>query len=110
MIETVLGQVEPDQLGVTLAHEHVFTLTPDSQQQWSDEWDEESRVTEAVTKLTELAASGVGTIFDPTVDGLGRNVPRVRRINEQVPDLNIVVATGVYTYSDVPGFFAARGR
>ncbi len=109
MIQTVLGAVEPEQLGITLAHEHVFTLTPDSQQQWSDEWDEETRVAEAITTLTALAASGVSTIFDPTVDGLGRNIPRVRRINEQVPDLNIVVATGIYTYADVPGWFSARG-
>ncbi|MDX6198621.1 MAG: phosphotriesterase-related protein [Actinomycetota bacterium] len=90
-------------------HEHVFTLTVDSQQQWSDEWDEETKVAEAVETLTALRATGVQTIVDPTVDGLGRNVPRVLRINEQVPTLNILVATGIYTYADVPGFFAARG-
>jgi phosphotriesterase-related protein len=90
-------------------HEHVFTLTVDSQQQWSDEWEEDTRVADAVAKLTELRATGVRTIVDPTVDGLGRNVPRVLRINAQVPDLNILVATGIYTYADVPGFFAARG-
>jgi len=108
-VATVLGPVDTAELGTTLMHEHVFTLTVDSQQQWSDEWDEESRVAEAVQKLTELRATGVRTIVDPTVDGLGRNVPRVLRINQQVPDLNIVVATGVYTYADVPGFFSARG-
>jgi phosphotriesterase-related protein len=90
-------------------HEHVFTLTADSQQQWSDEWDEETKVGEAVETLTALRATGVRTIVDPTVDGLGRNVPRVLRINQQVSDLNILVATGIYTYADVPGFFAARG-
>jgi phosphotriesterase-related protein len=26
-----------------------------------------------------------------------------------VPELNIVVATGIYTYADVPGFFSSRG-
>jgi phosphotriesterase-related protein len=109
LIETVLGPVAPADLGITLAHEHVFTLTADSQQQWSDEWDEESRVADAVQKLTELRATGVQTIVDPTVDGLGRNVPRILRINKQVPDLNILVATGIYTYADVPGFFSARG-
>ena len=36
-------------------------------------------------------------------------MPRVLRINQQVPDLNILVATGIYTYADVPGFFSARG-
>ncbi|MCA1722612.1 MAG: phosphotriesterase-related protein, partial [Actinobacteria bacterium] len=64
---------------------------------------------EAVEKLQALVESGVQTIVDPTVDGLGRNIPRIVRINEQVPDLNILVATGVYTYTDVPSFFAHRG-
>jgi len=90
-------------------HEHVFVLTADSQNQWSDEWDEEAKVAEAVEKLRELVASGVRTIVDPTVDGLGRDVRRIARINEQVPDLNILVATGVYTYTEVPHYFAHRG-
>ncbi|HEY4376012.1 MAG TPA: hypothetical protein VGM93_02595, partial [Acidimicrobiales bacterium] len=34
---------------------------------------------------------------------------RVARINAEVPDLNILVATGVYTYTDVPHFFEHRG-
>lgn len=109
LLDAVLGPVESADLGITLMHEHVFTLTVDSQQQWSQEWDEETRVAEAVETLAELAASGVRTIVDPTVDGLGRNVPRVLRINKQVPELTILVATGVYTYADVPGFFSSRG-
>jgi len=108
-VQTVRGPVDTADLGKTLMHEHVFVLTADSQAQWSDEWEEESKVADAVTKLSELVASGIRTIVDPTVDGLGRNIPRILRVNEQVPDLNIVVATGVYTYADVPGFFAARG-
>lgn len=90
-------------------HEHVFVLTADSQAQWSQEWDEQTKVAEAVDKLRALAATGIQTIVDPTVDGLGRNIPRILRVNEQVPELTILVATGVYTYADVPGFFAARG-
>jgi phosphotriesterase-related protein len=106
----VLGPIDTAELGLTLMHEHVFTLTPDSQQQqWTDEWDEETKVAEAIETLRSLRATGVKTIADPTVDGLGRNVPRVLRINQQVPDLNILVATGVYTFADVPGFFRARG-
>ena len=60
-------------------------------------------------KLSALAASDVRTIVDPTVIGLGRYIPRIQRIAEQVPDLNIVVATGCYTYRDVPFFFHYRG-
>jgi phosphotriesterase-related protein len=62
-----------------------------------------------VQKLSELAAQGVRTIVDPTVVGLGRYIPRIQRIAEQVPNLNIVVATGCYTYDDVPFFFHYRG-
>ena len=109
MVQTALGDVPADDLGVTYMHEHVFVLTPDVQQNHPDEWDEETRVADAVEKLTALAASGVRTIVDPTVIGLGRYLPRIKRIAEQVPQLNIVTATGLYTYEDVPFFFHHRG-
>lgn len=108
MVETVRGAVRAEDLGRTLGHEHVFVLTPDSQTNWSDEWDEGRRVAEAVTQLRELTAAGYRTIVDPTVDGLGRDVSRIQRVNEQVPELNIVVATGIYTWADVPFFFSFR--
>ena len=109
MVHTVLGEVDASELGRTYMHEHVFVLTPDVQQNYPDEWDEEVRVADAVEKLTALAAQGVRTIVDPTVVGLGRYLPRIKRVNEQVPQLNIVAATGVYTYDDVPFFFHHRG-
>lgn len=109
-IQTVRGPVEADQLGRTYVHEHIFVLTPDVQQNYPDEWgDEEQRIADAVAKLSALAASGVGTIIDPTVVGLGRYIPRIQRVAEQVPGLNIVVATGCYTYKDAPMFFHHRG-
>src|ERR1700760_1149631 len=98
-VQTVRGPIDTADLGTTYMHEHVFVLTPDVQQNYPDEWgDEESRVDDAVAKLSALAASGVRTIVDPTVIGLGRYIPRIQRVAEQVPDLNIVVATGCYTY------------
>lgn len=109
-VNTVRGPIAPTELGRTLMHEHIFVLTADVQQNFPDEWgDEEARVADAVTKLRELAAAGVRTIVDPTVIGLGRYIPRIRRVAEQVPQLNIIAATGVYTYTDVPGFFRHRG-
>ena len=108
-VPTVLGNVDVAELGRTYMHEHVFVLTPDVQQNYPDEWDEGVRVADAVEKLTALAAQGVRTIVDPTVVGLGRYLPRIRRVNELVPQLQIVAATGVYTYEDVPFFFHHRG-
>jgi phosphotriesterase-related protein len=108
-VQTVRGPVDTAALGQVLMHEHVFVLSADVQQNYPEEWgSEEARVAGAVQKLTELAATGVRTIVDPTVIGLGRYIPRIQRIAEQV-DLNIVVATGCYTYDDVPFFFHYRG-
>jgi phosphotriesterase-related protein len=109
-VQTVLGAVDVDDLGRTYMHEHIFVLTPDVQQNYPDEWgSEDDRVADAAAKLAELSASGVRTIVDPTVIGLGRYIPRVLRVAEQVPDLNIVVATGCYTYDSVPFYFHYRG-
>jgi phosphotriesterase-related protein len=89
-------------------HEHVFVLTTDVQQNYPDEWDEEVRVADAIEKLTALKAAGIDTIVDPTVVGLGRYIPRIARVAAAV-EINIIVATGVYTYDDVPNFFRMRG-
>lgn len=108
-VQTARGPVDTADLGATLMHEHVFVLTPDMQQNYPAEWgSEDDRVDDAVSKLQSLHALGVRTIVDPTVVGLGRYVPRIARIAQQV-DINIVVATGLYTYGDVPFFFEHRG-
>lgn len=108
-VATVRGPVEAAKLGPTLMHEHVFVLTADVQQNFPDEWgDEEQRVADAVRRLGELPRHGIGTIVDVTVIGQGRNIARIKRIADQVPELNIVVATGVYTFDEVPMFFWRR--
>ena len=110
-VSTVRGPVEVADLGPTYMHEHIFVLTADVQQNYPGEWgSEDARITDAVTKLGALAAQGVRTIVDPTVVGLGRNLPRIQRVAEQVPELNIIVATGLYTYDSVPFFFNHRGE
>ncbi len=108
-VQTVLGPVDAGNLGRTLMHEHVFVLTADVQQNYPDEWGEEDeRVADAVRRLSRLPEQGISTIVDVTVIGQGRNIARVKRIGEQVPGLNIVVATGCYTFDEVPLFFWRR--
>ncbi len=109
-VQTVRGPIDTAALGRTLMHEHVFVLTPDVQQNYPDEWgDEDARVDDAVGKLKACADTGIGTIVDPTVIGLGRYIPRIQRVADRVPELNIVVATGCYIYENVPFFFHHRG-
>jgi len=107
-VNTVRGPVEPAALGLTLMHEHIFVLSPEIEKT-VDEWDEEVQQARAVAKLRELKQRGVDTLVDLTVVGLGRYIPRIATIAEQVPEINVVVATGVYTYNDVPMYFHFRG-
>ena len=109
-VPTVRGEVDSADLGPVYMHEHIFVLTADVQQNYPAEWgNEDDRIADAVGKLRAVAAQGVRTIVDPTVVGLGRYLPRIQRIAEQVPELNIIVATGLYTYDSVPFFFVGRG-
>lgn len=110
-VETARGPVDADSLGVTLMHEHVFILNEEVRENYPadypDGWDEDGQVDSAITKLTELTGRGCRTIVDPTVLGLGRDIHRIRRVADGT-DLNIIVATGLYTYNDVPFYFLYR--
>ena len=111
-IETVRGPVELAELGPTLMHEHIVILEPESIQNYAHVWgapywDEEAGVADAIAKLRRLRESGIRTLVDPTAIGLGRYIPRIQRINAEV-DLNIVVATGVYSFLELPRFLAYR--
>lgn len=111
-VETVRGPVPLERLGPTLMHEHVFVIDPQAIENYghlwgAGYWDEEERVADAIAKLRRLRDGGIATIVDPTAFGLGRYIPRIQRINAEV-DLNIVVATGVYAFLELPGFLAYR--
>lgn len=107
-VESVCGPIDSSQLGVTLMHEHIFVLSPEVQQNYPGAWNEDERVAGAVAQLDALKARGVDTLVDVTVLGLGRDIPRIQRIAAQTT-LQIVVATGLYIYNDLPLYFHLRG-
>ncbi|MEP9384412.1 hypothetical protein [Nocardioides sp. KR10-350] len=111
-VQTVSGPVDSADLGKVLVHEHVFVVGEEYRQNYED-WDEEAMVAKAVADLTELKGLGIDTILDPTVLGLGRYIPRIQRIAQQLTsdgvDLNIVAATGLYTYNEIPFQFHYTG-
>ncbi|OKH62477.1 phosphotriesterase [Mycobacterium sp. SWH-M5] len=108
-VNTAAGTIDTAELGVTLMHEHVFIMTTEVMLNHPESWgDEARRQTDAIARLDELKARGVDTIVDLTVIGLGRYLPRIARI-AAATELNIVVATGLYTYNDIPMTFHFRG-
>ncbi len=103
------GPVDAGKLGVTLMHEHIFVLSPEIMQNYPEVWgDEEQRVADAIARLNELHSRGVHSVVDLTVIGLGRYIPRLQRVAEKTA-INIIVATGIYTYNDIPFYFHFRG-
>ncbi len=111
-VETVRGAIDPADLGPTLLHEHIFVMEPEALQNyahvWGESyWDEEVRVADAIAKLRAVRDAGIMTIVDPTAPGLGRNIARIQRVAAEV-DLNIVVATGIYAFLQLPNFLSYR--
>jgi phosphotriesterase-related protein len=103
-VMTVAGPVDVEDLGITYMHEHIFLVSPEVQHYWpgAQGWNEEVMVARAREALTVLHRDyGVQTILDPTVPGLGRNIRAVRAAAEGT-GLNVIAATGWYTYRDLP--------
>ena len=108
-IQTVRGPIDSAQLGVTLMHEHIFVLSTEIIQNYPEGWgDEDQRTTDAVARLNELFDRGVRSVVDLTVIGLGRYIPRIQKIAERT-GIQIIVATGIYTYNDIPFYFHFQG-
>ncbi len=108
-VETVRGPVEVASLGTTLMHEHVFVLNEEIRRNYPADFDEDVRIAHAAGQLNKAAERGIRTIADPTVIGLGRDIERIRRV-AALTDLNIIVAAGIYTFSEVPFYFRYRSR
>jgi phosphotriesterase-related protein len=108
-VNTARGPIDTPSLGVTLMHEHVFIMTTEVMQNYPEQWgDGAAREADAIERLNKLKATGVDTIVDLTVIGLGRYIPRIARVAAATA-LHIVVATGVYTFNDVPFCFHYLG-
>jgi phosphotriesterase-related protein len=107
-ISTARGSIDSSQLGVTLMHEHIFIIDVEVWLNYPSQWEsEEGQIANAVSRLNDLKARGVDSIVDLTVVGLGRFIPRIAQVAQQTP-LNIIFATGIYTYRDAPFFFHLR--
>src|SRR6478735_2047540 len=99
-VETVRGPIDTSDLGQVLMHEHVFILSHEFIVNYPDieGFDAERDVAAAVARMNDLDDAGVG-----------RDVALVQQVAEQTP-LNIVVATGYYTFTELPHFVEVRAR
>lgn len=106
-VPTVKGSVDTSQMGLTLMHEHMFVVSEGVSQAFPSVWDPDSSAAQTTTLLKEVASLGVQTMVDLTVFGLGRNIALIKSVAEQIP-INVIVATGLYTYNELPHYFENR--
>ena len=99
-IQTVRGAIPPADLGFTLPHEHTKVSLWHIQGRW-DYWEligEEPRILE---ELGAYAAAGGRALVDLTLDGIGRDLPRLAHLSEATK-LHIIGGTGWYRTAYYP--------
>jgi 5-phospho-D-xylono-1,4-lactonase len=89
IVRTVLGDIDPQELGPCDAHEHLFLVTP------AQPGDEFSDVEKAIAEAQTLVAAGGQALVDWTPIGLGRDLDGLERVARET-GLHIVAATGLH--------------
>lgn len=95
-INTVTGRIKPEQLGMTLVHEHLLIGYPG----WfmdglAPPFRRKEAMSRGVDKLQELRGLGVTSFLDPCPMDLGRDVEFMAEVAQR-SGMQIVCATGAY--------------
>jgi phosphotriesterase-related protein len=111
MIQTVLGPVSPNDLGVTLMHEHLLIGWPG----WDTDaaapaFQRQDTLKLCIDRMHELKALGLRTFLDPCPLDLGRDVEFMAEV-AQAARVNLICATGLYKEDQgAPPYFKFRAQ
>jgi 5-phospho-D-xylono-1,4-lactonase len=89
IVRTVLGDIDPAELGPCDAHEHLFLDTP------AQPGEEFLDLDKAVEEAQTLADAGARSLVDWTPLGLGRDLDGLERV-ARATGLHVVAATGLH--------------
>ncbi len=95
VIITVSGPIVPDDLGVTLTHEHLLVDFIGADETGYHRWNRDSVAATLLPYLEALETHGVVTFIDPTPAYLGRDPELLKMLSEK-SGLHIVTNTGYY--------------
>lgn len=95
-IQTVTGPISPDELGRTLAHEHLLIGYPG----WESDTirrgpSRAEALARCLDRVSEMKAHGVRSMIDPCPNDLGRDVSFMAEVASRA-GLQIICATGLY--------------
>lgn len=100
MIQTVLGKIEPEELGICSAHEHLSIDLSHIKKDPDTILDDEQGMLE---ELTDFFRAGGRSMVEVTNDGMGRDVERLQRLSE-ASGVHIITCTGFYKDPFIPEF------
>jgi phosphotriesterase-related protein len=100
-VETVHGPADVEQLGVTLMHEHFRATDEAVRMQFPHLYDEQREWQAALSDANAIRGHGVQTVVEPSAMFLTRDARFSKRVADE-SGLNVILATGVYTYDYLP--------
>ncbi len=100
LVETVLGPVPDDHLGIIMPHEHFPVYRNWEGIEPPDGYREKLEQMQAAA-MRDAATFGVRTLVEVTPRGLGRLVPMMQRLSRST-GMHVVPSTGFYTETNHP--------
>jgi phosphotriesterase-related protein len=103
-VNTVLGPVPADQLGVVSVHEALLSVLPGAEHAFDIRLDRAEIFAALAAKLTDFHAAGGGTIVDAAGMFHGRDVPLYEALSRST-GVHIVASTGLGPEELLGGYF-----
>lgn len=100
-VQTVLGPVPADELGLTLIHEHVMVDFAGAEHTGPHRWDRDEVARVMQPYLEAIVAQGVSCLVECTPSYLGRD-PALLLLLSRATGLHIVTNTGLYKEPYLP--------
>ncbi len=107
IVRTVLGDIDPADLGVTYAHEHLIIDSPTVAKEWPHIHLPSAQ--DAIEEVALCARAGVGTMVDTMPTGSGRNLEKLAEVS-RATGVHVVAASGMHTPKYYPGVDWAGDR
>lgn len=103
-VNTVLGPVDTDELGIVAVHEALLSVFPGAQYAPDITFDRVEIFSTLKDRLTDFAAHGGGTIVDATGMFHGRDLPLLEALSKAT-GVNIIASTGQGPEALLGGYF-----
>src|SRR5579885_16607 len=98
LVNTVTGTCSPDQLGLTLMHEHLMIAWAGWETDSTVRYDREAALRLVTDQVKQLRDLGLETFVDPCPMDLGRDVEFMAEVSHRT-GVRVICATGLYTHT-----------